>query len=107
MTTLIIPVPITHDSSINIDDMYLTFEEINNKIYTRCKTKYIFLKKIGLNMFSLEIKYTGSPNNYIIYFSLQDNKIYFQPYMSNKSDILLYYIFLKITSVLINYNTLW
>jgi hypothetical protein len=105
MTTLIIPVPITHDSSINIDDMYLAFEEINNKIYTRCKTKYIFLKKIGLNMFSLEIKYTGSPNNYIIYFSLQDNKIYFQPYMSNKSDILLYYIFLKITSVLINYNT--
>jgi len=107
MTTLIIPVPITHDSSINIDDMYLAFEEINNKIYTRCKTKYIFLKKIGLNMFSLEIKYsyTDSPNNYIIYFSLQDNKIYFQPYMSNKSDILLYYIFLKITSVLINYKT--
>ena len=105
MTTLIIPVPITQDSSINIDDMYLAFEEINNKIYTRCKTKYIFLKKIGLNMFSLEIKYTDSPNNYIIYFSLQDNKIYFQPYMSNKSDILLYYIFLKITSVLINYKT--
>jgi hypothetical protein len=105
MTTLIIPVPITQDSSINIDDMYLVFEEVNNKIYTRCKTKYIFLKKIGLNMFSLEIKYSGSPNNYIIYFSLQDNKIYFQPYMSDKSDILLYYIFLKITSVLINYKT--
>ena len=54
-------------------------------------------------MFSLEIKYKyDETTNNIIYFSLKDNNIYFQIY---KYDFLLYYIFLKITSVLINYNT--
>jgi hypothetical protein len=34
MTTLIIPVPITQDSSINIDDMYLAFDVDNTQLKT-------------------------------------------------------------------------
>jgi hypothetical protein len=101
--TIDIPIPMNHGESINIYDMYVLFEMINKMIYTRCKTKNIFLKKIGYHMFSLEIKYKyDETTNNIIYFSLKDNNIYFQIY---KYDFLLYYIFLKITSVLINYNT--
>jgi hypothetical protein len=83
--------------------MYVSLEEINNLIFKRCKTKNIFLKKMEHHFFSLEIKYRYNDiTNNIIYFSLQDNKIYFQV---NKYEPLLFYIFLKITSVLIDYNT--
>jgi hypothetical protein len=101
--TIDIPIPIKHGVSINIYDMYVLFEIINKMIYTRCKTKNIFLKQTGYHIFSLEIKYKyDEKTNNIIYFSLKDNNIYFQIY---KYDFLLYYIFLKITSVLINYKT--
>ena len=83
--------------------MYVLFENINDTIYKRCKTKNIFLKKIGYYMFSLEIIYNYEyNNNNIIFFSLKDNKIYFEIY---NYEILLYYIFLKITSILNNYKT--
>jgi hypothetical protein len=38
----IIPIPTNRDQSINIYDMYLSFEEISERFYKRCKTKNIF-----------------------------------------------------------------
>ena len=100
---IIIPRPTNTIQPIDIYDMYVSFDEISERFYSKCKTKNIFLKKIGINIFSLEIKYKyNDTTNFIIYFSLQDNKIYFQ---INKYEPLLFYIFLKITSVLKSVET--
>jgi len=100
----IIPIPKITDSNSHVDyfNMFVLFEEVNGMIYKKCKVKKLFLKKIGYNLFSL--KYENIYNEdkpSIIYFSLQDNKIYFQ---MKKYNITLFYAFLIITSKIENYK---
>jgi hypothetical protein len=100
----IIPIPNITDSNSHVDyfNMFVLFEEVNGMIYKKCKVKKLFLKKIGYNLFSLKYENTYNEDKpSIIYFSLQDNKIYFQ---MKKYNITLFYAFLIITSKIENYK---
>lgn len=100
----IIPIPKITDSNSHVDyfNMFVLFEEVNGIIYKKCKVKKLFLKKIGYNLFSLKYENTYNEDKpSIIYFSLQDNKIYFQ---MKKYNITLFYAFLIITSKIENYK---
>jgi hypothetical protein len=100
----IIPIPKITDSNSHVDyfNMFVLFEEVNGMIYKKCKVKKLFLKKIGYNLFSLKYENTYNEDKpSIIYFSLQDNKIYFQ---MKKYNITLFYAFLIITSKIENYK---
>jgi len=100
----IIPISKITDSNSRVDyfNMFLLFEELNEIIYKKCKVKKLFLRKIGYNLFSLKYKNTYNEiDPHIIYFSLHDNKIYFQ---MNKYNIILFYAFLIITSKIENYK---
>ena len=100
----IIPIPKIAYSMNRVDyfNMFVLFEEVNGMIYKKCKVKKLFLKKIGYNLFSLKYENTYNDDDPpIIYFSLQDNKIYFQ---MKKYNITLFYAFLIITSKIENYK---
>jgi hypothetical protein len=100
----IIPIPKITDSNSHVDyfNMFVLFEEVNGMIYKKWKVKKLFLKKIGYNLFSLKYENTYNEDKpSIIYFSLQDNKIYFQ---MKKYNITLFYAFLIITSKIENYK---
>jgi hypothetical protein len=100
----IIPIPKITDSNSHVDyfNMFVLFEEVNGIIYKKCKVKKLFLKKIEYNLFFLKYENTYNEDKpSIIYFSLQDNKIYFQ---MKKYNITLFYAFLIITSKIENYK---